>query len=245
MILIALAIVVLVLCSKYKQTPTTSKRTGVTVTTIITAILSFFELISVVTLGILNGLFGGDEFRELIYDAVANGDFDYDSFATMNEAVDFVLSMVTVGLIVAIVFCVLITAFGIFASVIGFKTIADKTLTAAAAQNTAAQQQAYAMPNYRNNCNSSYQGGYGYQSNGSQPYQSNYNNSYGQPQQYQQNYQTPMQNNTAPTGQPINANVNANTATHSGEWYCVCGNKNAPEQKFCSNCGAANPNISK
>lgn len=242
MILIALAIVVLVLCSKYKQTPTTSKRTGVTVTTIITAILSFFELISVVTLGVLNGFFGSDAFRELIWDAVAEGDFDYDSFATINEAVDFTLSMVKTGLIVAMVFCVLITAFGIFASVIGFKTIADKALTAAAAQNTAAQQQAYAMPNYQNN-NSSYQGGYGYQNGGQQPYQSNYNNYYGQPQQYQQNYQTPAQNNTAPTGQP--ASNTANNAPQSGDWYCVCGSKNSSEQKFCSNCGAANPNMSK
>ena len=243
MILIALAIVVLVLCSKYKQSPTTSRRTGVTVTTIITAILSFFELISVVTLGVLNGFFGSDAFRELIWDAVAEGDFDYDSFATINEAVDFTLSMVKTGLIVAMVFCVLITAFGIFASVIGFKTIADKALTAAAAQNTAAQQQAYAMPNYQNN-NSSYQGGYGYQNGGHQPYQSNYNNYYGQPQQYQQNYQTPAQNNTAPTGQPASNAMDA-TAPQNGDWYCACGSKNSSEQKFCSNCGAANPNMSK
>lgn len=111
MILIALAIVVLVLCSKYKQTPTTSKRTGVMTTTIITAILSFFELISVVTLGILNGFFGSEAFRELMWESIASGDFDYEGFATASEAVDFALSMVTTGLIVAMVFCVLITAF--------------------------------------------------------------------------------------------------------------------------------------
>ena len=241
MILIALAIVVLVLCSKYKQTPTTSKRTGVMVTTIITAILSFFELISVVTLGILNGFFGGEAFRELMWDAIASGDLDYEGFATASEAVDFALSMVTTGLIVAMVFCVLITAFGIFASVIGFKTIADKELTAAAAQNTAAQQ-SYAMPNYQNN-NSSYQGGYGYQNNNQQPYQGGYSNNYAQPQQtqqYQQNYQTPAQNNTAPTGQPASSAVNT-AAPEGGDWYCVCGSKNTSGHKFCSNCGAKKP----
>ena len=50
-------------------------------------------------------------------------------------------------------------AFGIFATVIGFKTMADKTLTAAAAANTAARNQAYNMPGY-NNCNTSFQNGY-------------------------------------------------------------------------------------
>ncbi len=211
------------------------------VTTIITAILSFFELISVVTLGILNGFFGGEAFRELMWDAIASGDLDYEGFATASEAVDFTLSMVTTGLIVAMVFCVLITAFGIFASVIGFKTIADKALTAAAAQNTAAQQ-SYNMPNYQNNYNSSYQGGYGYQNNAQQPFQGSYSNSYGQPQQaqqYQQNYQAPMQN-AAPTGQPASNAVNA-TAPQNGDWYCVCGSKNTSGQKFCSNCGAKKP----
>lgn len=241
MILIALAIVVLVLCSKYKQTPTTSKRTGVMTTTIITAILSFFELISVVTLGILNGFFGGEAFRELMWDAIASGDLDYEGFATASEAVDFALSMVTTGLIVAMVFCVLITAFGIVASVIGFKAIADKALTAAAAQNTAAQQQAYSAPNYQNNFNSSYQGGYGYQNN-AQPYQGGYNNHYSS--QPRQNYQASVQNNTASTDQSANNNATA-TAAHDNEWYCICGNKNTAGQKFCSNCGAANPNISK
>lgn len=241
MILIALAIVVLVLCSKYKQTPTTSKRTGVMTTTIITAILSFFELISVVTLGILNGFFGGEAFRELMWDAIASGDLDYEGFATASEAVDFALSMVTTGLIVAMVFCVLITAFGIVASVIGFKAIADKALTAAAAQNTAAQQQAYSAPNYQNNFNSSYQGGYGYQNN-AQPYQGGYNNHYSS--QPRQNYQASVQNNTASTDQSANNNATA-TAAHDNEWYCVCGNKNTAGQKFCSNCGASNPNISK
>lgn len=240
MILIALSIVVLVLCSRYRQNPTTGRRTGVTVTTIITAILSFFELISVVTLGILNGLFGSDAFRELIWDTIASGDFDYEGFATATEAVDFAITMLTTGLIVAIVFCVLISAFGIVASVIGFRAIADKALTTAAAQNTAAQQQAYAMPNYQNN-NPSYQGGYGYQNN-AQPYMGGYNNNYySQPQQ---NYQAPAQNTTVPTSQPANNNVNATTA-QSNEWYCVCGSKNPAGQKFCSNCGTANPNISK
>lgn len=239
MILIALSIVVLVLCSRYRQNPTTGRRTGVTVTTIITAILSFFELISVVTLGILNGLFGSDAFRKLIWDTIASGDFDYEGFATATEAVDFAITMLTTGLIVAIVFCVLISAFGIVASVIGFRAIADKALTTAAAQNTAAGQ-AYAMPNYQNN-NPSYQGGYGYQNNAQQHYQSNYNNYYGQPQQ---NYQAPAQNTTVPTSQPANNNVNATTA-QSNEWYCVCGSKNPAGQKFCSNCGTANPNISK
>ena len=182
-------------------------------TTIITAILSFFELISVVTLGILNGFFGGEAFRELMWEAVASGDLDYEGFATASEAVDFALSMITTGLIVAMVFCVFITAFGIFASVIGFKTIADKALTAAAAQNTAAQQ-SYNMPNYQNI--NSYQGGYGCQNGGQQPYQSNYNNYYGQPQQ---NYQTAAQSNTAPTGQPASNAMNA-TVPQDSDWYC-------------------------
>ena len=112
--------------------------------------------------------------------------------------------------------CILMAAFGIFATVIGFKTMADKTLTAAAAANTAARNQAYNMPGY-NNCNTSFQNGY-------------YN--YGNPQQ---NYQTYAHGNTEAAAQPT-GNVSQNS-----EWYCVCGNKNSAGQKFCSNCGAANP----
>ena len=44
------------------------------------------------------------------------------------------------------------------------------------------------------------------------------------------------QSNTEAAAQPT-GNVSQNS-----EWYCVCGNKNAAEQTFCSNCGAANPN---
>lgn len=116
--------------------------------------------------------------------------------------------------------CILVAAFGIFATVIGFKTMADKTLTAAAAANTAARNQAYNMPCY-NNCNTSFQNGY-------------YN--YGNPQQ---NYQTYAQSNTGAATQPT-SNVSQNS-----EWYCVCGNKNSAGQKFCSNCGAANPDSNR
>lgn len=161
-------------------------------------------------------------------------------FCHSERAVDFALSMVTTGLIVAMVFCVLITAFGIVASVIGFKTIADKALTAVAAQNTAAQQQAYSAPYYQNN--PSYQGGYGYQNN-AQPYRDGYNNNH-YSSQPRRNYQASVQNNTASTGQPANNNSTATTAQNN-DWYCVCGNKNTAGQKFCSNCGTANPNISK
>ena len=192
MVLIALSIIVLVLCSRYKQEPMTNSRTGITVTTIITAVITFFELTGVVALGVMNVIFGGDAFRQMLYDAV--------------NAV-FVVSMIV---------CILIAAFGIFATVIGFKTMADKTLTAAATANTAARSQAYNMPGY-NNCNTSFRNGY---YNCSSP---------------QQNYQTYAQSNTEAAAQPT-SNVSQNS-----EWYCVCGNKNSAGQKFCSNCGAANP----
>ena len=58
MVLIALSIIVLVLCSRYKQEPMTNSRTGITVTTIITAVITFFELTGVVALGVMNGIFG-------------------------------------------------------------------------------------------------------------------------------------------------------------------------------------------
>lgn len=205
MVLIALSIIVLVLCSRYKQEPMTNRRTGITVTTIITAVISFFELTGVVSLGVMNGIFGGNAFRQMLYDAIASGELDLEDFATANEALDFALSVVNTIFVVSMIVCILIAAFGIFATVIGFKTMADKTLTAAAAANTAARNQAYNMPGY-NNC---------------------YNP--------QQNYQTYVQSNTGATAQPT-SNVSQNS-----EWYCVCGNKNAAGQKFCSNCGAANP----
>ena len=174
MVLIALSIIVLVLCSRYKQEPMTNSRTGITVTTIITAVITFFELTGVVALGVMNGIFGGDAFRQMLYDAIASGELDFEDFATANEAMNFALSVV----------------------------------------------QAYNMPCY-NNCNTSFQNGY-------------YN--YGNPQQ---NYQTYAQSNTGAATQPT-SNVSQNS-----EWYCVCGNKNSAGQKFCSNCGAANPDCNR
>ena len=217
MVLIALSIVVLVLCSRYKQEPTANSRTGITVTTIITAVITFFELTGVVSLGVMNGIFGGDAFRQMLYDAIASGELDFEDFATANEAMDFALSVVNAVFVVSLIVCILVAAFGIFATVIGFKTMADKTLTAAAAANTAARNQAYNMPGY-NNCNTSFQNGC-----------YNYSNP-------QQNYQTYAQSNTGAPAQPT-GNVSQNS-----DWYCVCGNKNSAGQKFCSNCGAINPN---
>ena len=128
MVLIALSIIVLVLCSRYKQEPMTNSRTGITVTTIITAVITFFELTGVVALGVMNGIFGGDAFRQMLYDAIASGELDFEDFATANEAMNFALSVVNAVFIVSIIVCILVAAFGIFATVIGFKTMADKTL---------------------------------------------------------------------------------------------------------------------
>lgn len=127
MVLIALSIIVLVLCSRYKQEPMTNSRTGITVTTIITAVITFFELTGVVALGVMNGIFGGDAFRQMLYDAIASGELDFEDFATANEAMNFALSVVNAVFIVSIIVCILVAAFGIFATVIGFKTMADKT----------------------------------------------------------------------------------------------------------------------
>ncbi|MFR4023487.1 MAG: zinc ribbon domain-containing protein [[Eubacterium] siraeum] len=137
----------------------TNSRTGITVTTIITAVITFFELTGVVALGVMNGIFGGDAFRQMLYDAIASGELDFEDFATANEAMNFALSVVNAVFIVSIIVCILVAAFGIFATVIGFKTMADKTLTAAAAANTAARNQAYNMPGY-NSCNTSFRNGY-------------------------------------------------------------------------------------
>ena len=174
----------------------------------------------VVALGVMNVIFGGDAFRQMLYDAIASGELDFEDFATANEAMDFAISVVNAVFVVSMIVCILIAAFGIFATVIGFKTMADKTLTAAAAANTAARSQAYNMPGY-NNCNTSFQNGY---YNCSSP---------------QQNYQTYAQSNTEAAAQPT-GNVSQNS-----EWYCVCGNKNSAGQKFCSNCGAANPDSNR
>lgn len=127
MVLIALSIIVLVLCSRYKQEPMTNSRTGITVTTIITAVITFFELTGVVSLGVMNGIFGGDAFRQMLYDAIASGELDFEDFATANEAMDFAISVVNAVFVVSMIVCILIAAFGIFATVIGFKTMADKT----------------------------------------------------------------------------------------------------------------------
>ena len=198
----------------------TNRRTGITVTTLITEVITFFELTGVVALGVMNVIFGGDAFRQMLYDAIASGELDFEDFATANEAMDFAISVVNAVFVVSMIVCILIAAFGIFATVIGFKTMADKTLTAAAAANTAARSQAYNMPGY-NNCNTSFQNGY---YNCSSP---------------QQNYQTYAQSNTEAAAQPT-SNVSQNS-----EWYCVCGNKNSAGQKFCSNCGTANPDSNR
>ena len=100
MVLIALSIIVLVLCSRYKQEPMTNSRTGITVTTIITAVITFFELTGVVSLCVMNGIFGGDAFRQMLYDAIASGELDFEDFATANEAMNFALSVVNAVFIV-------------------------------------------------------------------------------------------------------------------------------------------------
>lgn len=111
MVLIALSIIVLVLCSRYKQEPMTNSRTGITVTTIITAVITFFELTGVVALGVMNGIFGGDAFRQMLYDAIASGELDFEDFATANEAMNFALSVVNAVFIVSIIVCILVAAF--------------------------------------------------------------------------------------------------------------------------------------
>ena len=103
MVLIALSIIVLVLCSRYKQEPMTNSRTGITVTTIITAVITFFELTGVVSLCVMNGIFGGDAFRQMLYDAIASGELDFEDFATANEAMDFALSVVNAVFVVSII----------------------------------------------------------------------------------------------------------------------------------------------
>lgn len=196
MILIAISIVVLVLCGKYKQTPTKNMRTGLIVTTIISTVLSFFELVSVISLGVFKGFMGSEEFYDMMHSAIMSGDLDIEDFATASEAIDFAVSMTSAFIIIAMVICALIMAFGIVASVFGFRTIADKSIAPADMNNVGAVNN---NMNYANN----------YQ------YNSNYN-----PAGIQNSYAAPVNN----------------------DWYCICGNKNAAGQKFCSNCGAANPN---
>ena len=198
MILIAISIVVLVLCSKYRQRPTKNMRTGLTVTTIITTVLSFFELTSIIALGVFKGFIDSNEFYDMIQSAIMRGELDIEDFATATEAVDFAISITAAFIVVGMIICTIIMAFGIVAAVFGFKTIADKSIVIV---DTNVQQ---------NGCNYNYNNGY------NTDYQ-NSNQAY-----TQQNY------NPAPNTQPIGEwYCVCGIKNQAGQKFCSnCGSKN-------------------
>ena len=129
-----------------------------------------------------------------------------------------------------------ILVFGVIVNILGYTAIANKTWTANAIAD--AQNKRMNAMNYTYYNQSAPQNSYGQAQN---PY-GQAQNPYGQAQnpygQAQNPYGQAPQN---PYGQTFAQNNNQPVQQSDGSWLCVCGKRNASGQKYCSFCGAANP----
>ena len=226
MLIIGLSIAVIIINSKYKTMPTPGRKTALTVTSIIDAILTFGGLMEVVAYGILIGFFNSKAFRMEVIEGIKDGDISVSGFRDITDAVGFCITSINVCMIIAMVIAIGSIVFGLIATIFGIKTISDKQLAAAAAAYVPPVPTPYGQP--MNN-------GYGQPVNNS--YGQPMNNSYGQP--VNNGYSQPMNNGY---GQPVQTVNQVTAAPVASDWKCSCGTNNPAGQRFCTNCGANNPN---
>lgn len=242
MFIIGLSIAVIIINSKYKTMPTPGRKTALTVTSIIDAILTFSGLIEVISLGIMIGFFNSDEFRAEVRRAIRYGEIHVSGFSNISSAVDFCINMINICLVIVMIVAIGAAVFGLITTIFGLKSVSDKQLAAAAAAYVPLAPAPYGQP-MNNGYGQPMNNGYGQPMNNGygQPMNNGYgqpmNNGYGQP--VNNGYGQPMNNGY---NQPVQTGNQVTVTPVASDWRCACGANNPAGQRFCTNCGANNPN---
>lgn len=220
MFILGFSIPVLVLYFKYKKVQTSGKRTAIIILNILLSVFSFFSLIDLLITIIGGSLLNSDYIRQ-IYESSRGSSYNY-SYVNPSDVITTTSSILATVMWALMIINFFILVFGVIVNILGYTAIANKTWTANAIAD--AQNKRMNAMNYTYYNQSAPQNSYGQAQN---PY-GQAQNPYGQPPQNPYS-QTFAQNNNQPVQQS------------DGSWLCVCGKRNASGQKYCSFCGAANP----
>ena len=234
MFILGFSIPVLVLYFKYKKVQTSGKRTAIIILNILLSVFSFFSLIDLLITIIGGSLLNSDYIRQ-IYESSRGSSYNY-SYVNPSDVITTTSSILATVMWALMIINFFILVFGVIVNILGYTAIANKTWTANAIAD--AQNKRMNAMNYTYYNQSAPQNSYGQAQN---PY-GQAQNPYGQTQnpygQAQNPYGQPPQN---PYGQTFAQNNNQPVQQSDGSWLCVCGKRNASGQKYCSFCGAANP----
>lgn len=234
MFILGFSIPVLVLYFKYKKVQTSGKRTAIIILNILLSVFSFFSLIDLLITIIGGSLLNSDYIRQ-IYESSRGSSYNY-SYVNPSDVITTTSSILATVMWALMIINFFILVFGVIVNILGYTAIANKTWTANAIAD--AQNKRMNAMNYTYYNQSAPQNSYGQAQN---PY-GQAQNPYGQAQnpygQAQNPYGQPPQN---PYGQTFAQNNNQPVQQSDGSWLCVCGKRNASGQKYCSFCGAANP----
>lgn len=227
MFILGFSIPVLVLYFKYKKVQTSGKRTAIIILNILLSVFSFFSLIDLLITIIGGSLLNSDYIRQ-IYESSRGSSYNY-SYVNPSDVITTTSSILATVMWALMIINFFILVFGVIVNILGYTAIANKTWTANAIAD--AQNKRMNAMNYTYYNQSAPQNSYGQAQN---PY-GQAQNPYGQAQNP---YGQPPQN---PYGQTFAQNNNQPVQQSDGSWLCVCGKRNASGQKYCSFCGAANP----
>lgn len=212
MFILGFSIPVLVLYFKYKKVQTSGKRTAIIILNILLSVFSFFSLIDLLITIIGGSLLNSDYIRQ-IYESSRGSSYNY-SYVNPSDVITTTSSILATVMWALMIINFFILVFGVIVNILGYTAIANKTWTANAiadAQNKRMNAMNYTYYN-----------------------QSAPQNSYGQAQ-------NPYGQAQNPYGQTFAQNNNQPVQQSDSSWLCVCGKRNASGQKYCSFCGAANP----
>ena len=241
MFILGFSIPVLVLYLKYKKVQTSGKRTAIIILNILLSVFSFFSLIDLLITIIGGSLLNSDYIRQ-IYESSRGSSYNY-SYVNPSDVITTTSSILATVMWALMIINFFILVFGVIVNILGYTAIANKTWTANAIAD--AQNKRMNAMNYTYYNQSAPQNSYGQAQNPYGQAQNPYGqaqNPYGQAQnpygQAQNTYGQAPQN---PYGQTFAQNNNQPVQQSDGSWLCVCGKRNASGQKYCSFCGAANP----
>ena len=227
MFILGFSIPVLVLYLKYKKVQTSGKRTAIIILNILLSVFSFFSLIDLLITIIGGSLLNSDYIRQ-IYESSRGSSYNY-SYVNPSDVITTTSSILATVMWALMIINFFILVFGVIVNILGYTAIANKTWTANAIAD--AQNKRMNAMNYTYYNQSAPQNSYGQAQN---PY-GQAQNPYGQAQNpYGQAPQNPY-------GQTFAQNNNQPVQQSDSSWLCVCGKRNASGQKYCSFCGAANP----
>ena len=241
MFILGFSIPVLVLYLKYKKVQTSGKRTAIIILNILLSVFSFFSLIDLLITIIGGSLLNSDYIRQ-IYESSRGSSYNY-SYVNPSDVITTTSSILATVMWALMIINFFILVFGVIVNILGYTAIANKTWTANAIAD--AQNKRMNAMNYTYYNQSAPQNSYGQAQNPYGQAQNPYGqaqNPYGQAQnpygQAQNPYGQAPQN---PYGQTFAQNNNQPVQQSDSGWLCVCGKRNASGQKYCSFCGAANP----